>query len=109
MFGPIQVVVFVPTDGVGRLSGSDDIGDRVTIHIRDNQANCIFKILIDSVFGPGQVIIFIPNHNICINCNECSIARKCPSDAFKRVPAEQPYLLRGYDPNKVPLKTRCTR
>lgn len=27
----------------------------------------------------------------CVNCNECSIARACPSGAFVRVPADDPY------------------
>jgi hypothetical protein len=30
----------------------------------------------------------------CLNCNECSIAVACPALAFRRVPADQPYLLR---------------
>ncbi|MBM4061916.1 MAG: ferredoxin [Planctomycetes bacterium] len=27
----------------------------------------------------------------CVNCNECAIARSCPSGAFVRVPADDPY------------------
>ena len=30
----------------------------------------------------------------CLNCNQCSIALACPAQAFRRVPADQPYLLR---------------
>ena len=30
----------------------------------------------------------------CVNCNECSIARACPADAFERVPASNPYPFR---------------
>jgi len=30
----------------------------------------------------------------CVNCNECSIAIACPSDAFVRVPADDPYPFR---------------
>ncbi len=33
----------------------------------------------------------------CVNCNECAIAAACPSQAFKRVPADQPYLLKETD------------
>jgi len=44
-------------------------------------------------FGNGSFYLQI-RHDRCVNCNECSIARTCPSDAFLRVPAEQPYLLR---------------
>jgi electron transport complex protein RnfB len=32
-------------------------------------------------------------HDRCVNCNECSIARNCPSDAFRQVQATAPYLL----------------
>ena len=27
----------------------------------------------------------------CVNCNRCAIADACPSDAFVRVPADDPY------------------
>jgi len=33
-------------------------------------------------------------HDRCLNCNECSIAVACPADAFRRVPATSPRLLR---------------
>ncbi|MGD0581675.1 MAG: ferredoxin [Bacteroidales bacterium] len=42
-------------------------------------------------FGNGSLYMQI-RHNICVNCNECSIARTCPSNAVIRVPADQPYL-----------------
>jgi electron transport complex protein RnfB len=34
-------------------------------------------------------------HDRCVNCNECSIAVACPSEAFCRVPAAQPYLVKS--------------
>ena len=34
-------------------------------------------------------------HDLCLNCNECSIAVACPTRAFRRVPAGQPYLLKS--------------
>jgi electron transport complex protein RnfB len=46
-------------------------------------------------FGNGSLQLQI-RHNICVNCNECSIARNCPADAFSRVPASQPYLFKGF-------------
>jgi electron transport complex protein RnfB len=30
----------------------------------------------------------------CVHCNECAIAKVCPTQAFVRVPAERPYLLK---------------
>ncbi len=45
-------------------------------------------------FGNGSLQLQIM-HDICKNCNECSIARVCPSDAIIRVPAKSPYLIKG--------------
>ncbi len=47
-----------------------------------------------SSFGNGSLHLQI-RHDRCLNCNECSIARVCPSDAIKRVPASTPYLIKG--------------
>lgn len=44
-------------------------------------------------FGNGSLVLQV-RHDRCVNCNECSIARNCPANAFSRVPAETPYLLR---------------
>jgi Na+-translocating ferredoxin:NAD+ oxidoreductase subunit B len=45
-------------------------------------------------FGNGSLHLQI-RHDRCVHCNECAIAVMCPAGAFKRVPADQPYLLRG--------------
>ncbi len=45
-------------------------------------------------FGNGSLHLQV-RHDLCVNCNECSIARVCPSGAFVRVPASRPYLLKG--------------
>ena len=45
-------------------------------------------------FGNGSLYLQV-RHDRCLNCNQCSIARSCPSRAWKRVPASQPYILRG--------------
>jgi Na+-translocating ferredoxin:NAD+ oxidoreductase subunit B len=45
-------------------------------------------------FGNGSLHLQI-RHDRCQNCNECSIARVCPSDAIHRVPANEPYLIKG--------------
>ena len=44
-------------------------------------------------FGNGSLFLQI-RHDRCVHCNECAIARTCPGDAFRRVPARQPYLLK---------------
>ena len=45
-------------------------------------------------FGNGSLYLQV-KHDLCVNCNECSIARSCPSHAYRRVPAKTPYILRG--------------
>jgi len=42
-------------------------------------------------FGNGSLYMQI-NQKLCVNCNDCSIARTCPSNAISRVPADQQYL-----------------
>lgn len=51
-------------------------------------AKCVKACL---VFGNASFYLQI-RQDICINCNECSIAKACPSDSFKRVPKSQPYI-----------------
>ncbi len=46
-----------------------------------------------AAFGNGSLILQV-RHDRCVNCNDCSIARECPADAFRRFPAETPYLLK---------------
>ena len=47
-----------------------------------------------SAFGNGSLHLQV-RHDLCLNCNECSIARSCPASAFRRVPASSPYLIKG--------------
>ncbi len=44
-------------------------------------------------FGNGSLMLQV-RHDLCVNCNECSIARNCPADAFRQVPADDPSLLK---------------
>ncbi len=48
------------------------------------------------LFGNGSFFLQV-RHDRCVNCNDCAIARVCPADAFRRVPADQPYLLKDRD------------
>jgi len=43
-------------------------------------------------FGNGALYLQV-RHTLCLNCNECAIARACPANAFVRLPAEQPYFV----------------
>lgn len=51
-------------------------------------------------FGNGSLFLQV-RHDRCVNCNECSIAMACPSNAFVRVPASSPYILKGKQGKKT--------
>lgn len=44
-------------------------------------------------FGNGSLVLQV-RHDRCVNCNDCMIARNCPAGAFRRVPADDPYLFK---------------
>jgi electron transport complex protein RnfB len=44
-------------------------------------------------YGNGSLFLQI-RHDRCVNCNDCAIARACPSRAISRVPATRPYILK---------------
>ena len=47
-----------------------------------------------NAFGNGSLFLQV-RHDRCLNCNECGIAAACPSQAYKRVPVDEPYLIKG--------------
>jgi len=47
-----------------------------------------------NAFGNGSLYMQVC-HDRCVGCNECAIGAACPSEAFRRVPASDPYLLKG--------------
>lgn len=47
-----------------------------------------------SAFGNGSLQLQI-RHDLCLNCNQCSIASNCPSAAISRVPVSEPYKIKG--------------
>lgn len=44
-------------------------------------------------YGNGSLFLQI-DQQLCVQCNQCSIAANCPSHAISRIPAEQPYILK---------------
>ncbi len=49
-------------------------------------------------FGNSSLYLQV-RHDKCLNCNDCTIAKNCPSDAFRRIPSKQAYILRGQQSN----------
>jgi electron transport complex protein RnfB len=47
-------------------------------------------------FGNGSLYLQV-RHNLCVNCNECSIALRCPAQAYSRVPLSRPYMPKQKD------------
>ena len=47
-----------------------------------------------AAFGNSSLHLQI-RHDLCLDCNQCSIATVCPSDAISRVPANEPYIIKG--------------
>ena len=60
-----------------------------------------------SSFGNGSLQLQV-RHDRCENCNQCSIARNCPADAYSKVPAGKPYLLKQIAEEKG-LNTKSQR
>lgn len=44
-------------------------------------------------YGNGSFFLQI-NQSICVQCNRCSIAARCPSQAISRVPADKAYRIK---------------
>lgn len=53
-----------------------------------------------SAFGNGSLQLQV-DHSLCVNCNQCAIARDCPSEAFSRVPSSKSSILKGYSTNEL--------
>ena len=52
-------------------------------------------------FGNGSLYLQI-KHELCVNCNQCSIAQSCPAQAIQRQPTSNPYILKpGYKTDKT--------
>jgi len=51
-------------------------------------------------FGNGSMQLQV-RHDICVNCNQCAIARDCPADAFSRVSRENPYIFKGFSTDET--------
>lgn len=43
--------------------------------------------------GKGSLYLQV-RHDRCLNCNQCAIAAACPAQAFVRLPADSPYVVR---------------
>ncbi|MBN1158963.1 MAG: ferredoxin [Bacteroidales bacterium] len=61
---------------------------------RDLCIGCAKCVAGCTAFGNGSLHLQI-QHDLCMNCNECSIARVCPSNAISRVESDAAYIIKG--------------
>lgn len=61
--------------------------------IEDACIGCAKCVKACEMFGNASFYLQV-RHDRCLNCNHCSIAMKCPSGAWERVPADEPYKLK---------------
>ena len=80
-----------PTDAIERVFVEDPYWE---YNIKEEKCiGCAKCVHLCEVFGNASFYLQV-RHDVCVNCNDCTIARHCPADAFRRVPADKPYLLK---------------
>ncbi len=60
---------------------------------REKCIGCAICVKGCTAFGNGSLQLQA-DHDRCKNCNQCTIAAACPAQAWRRVPASSPYLLK---------------
>lgn len=81
-----------PTGAIERLFVEDPYWEYNIIE--DTCIGCAKCVDACELFGNASFYLQV-RHNLCVNCNNCSIAMQCPADAWERVPVGQPYLIKG--------------
>ncbi len=82
-----------PTDAIERRFIEDPYWE---YNIREDTCiGCAKCVKACEQFGNGSFYLQV-RHDRCVNCNDCSIARQCPANAWERVPIGQPYRLKHH-------------
>jgi electron transport complex protein RnfB len=80
-----------PTGAIGRKYIEDPYFE---YHIEEELCNGCGKCVKGcNTFGNGSLHLQV-SHDLCVNCNECAIAKACPSNAFVRVSTDKPYMFK---------------
>jgi len=101
---------YFPTSGYELDSGAENelcpTGAVIRNHIENKAGVRYFEYTIDEprCVGCGKCVegcalmngsLYLQiRHDRCVNCNECAIEAACPAQAIRRVPADDPYLLK---------------
>jgi electron transport complex protein RnfB len=84
-----------PTNAIRRELVSEEGGvGRFEYHIDEPKCIGCGKCVKGCAMMNGSLYLQV-RHDRCVNCNQCSIAIACPTQAFRRVPADDPYLLKS--------------
>jgi len=84
-----------PTGAIDRQLISEEAGiPRFEYHIEEPKCIGCGKCVEGCAMMNGSLYLQV-RHDRCLNCNQCSIAVACPTQAFRRVPAGDPYLLKS--------------
>jgi Na+-translocating ferredoxin:NAD+ oxidoreductase subunit B len=80
-----------PTDAIERVFIEDPYWE---YNIEEDKCiGCAVCVKACEMFGNASFYLQV-RHDRCVNCNDCSIARQCPADAWERVPVGEPYKLK---------------
>ncbi|MCS7304544.1 MAG: ferredoxin [Thermoguttaceae bacterium] len=83
-----------PTGAIRRVLVAEQAGvPRFEYHIEEPLCIGCGKCVAGCAMMNGSLYLQV-RHDRCMNCNQCSIALACPAQAFRRVPASRPYLLK---------------
>lgn len=83
-----------PTGAVLRTFVTEQAGvPRFEYHVDELRCIGCGKCVKGCAMMNGSLYLQV-QHDRCVHCNQCSIALACPTQAFRRVPAESPYLLK---------------
>jgi electron transport complex protein RnfB len=84
-----------PTAAIRRELVTEEAGvGRFEYHIDEPKCIGCGKCVKGCAMMNGSLYLQV-RHDRCLNCNQCSIAIACPTQAFRRVPAGDPYLLKS--------------
>lgn len=84
-----------PTGAIERVFVADTAGvPRFDYHIHESLCIGCGKCVEGCAMMNGSLYLQVL-HDRCVNCNQCSIAVACPTQAFRRVPASEPYLIKS--------------
>jgi H+/Na+-translocating ferredoxin:NAD+ oxidoreductase subunit B len=83
-----------PTGAIVRKFVAEQAGvPRFEYHIVEEKCIGCGKCVEGCALMNGSLYLQV-RHDRCLNCNECSIAVACPTQAFRRVSADEAYLMK---------------